>query len=155
MIDRFINKDKIKDSSSLIEGVSFNYEPFMSLDISKGIIDDIKNPFSIDSHLYSTNYDLVKSTYNVRNEFDSTYDDINFDVCKLFFNSDVFEGTYKVCFNFLYNIFGDIDNQYFYIQEISPDELELKLAIRPNYLKNNPDVINKLKILLLLKFYLI
>ena len=80
----------------------------MSLDISKGIIDDIKNPFSIDSHLYSTNYDLVKSTYNVRNEFDSTYDDINFDVCKLFFNSDVFEGTYKVCFNFLYNIFGDM-----------------------------------------------
>jgi hypothetical protein len=146
MIDRFVNKDKIKDSSSLIEGVSFDYEPFMSLDISKAIVDEIKNPFSIDSHVYNTSYDLVKSAYNVRNDFDSTYDDINFDVCKLFFDSEIFEGTYKICFNFLYNIFGNIDNQYFYIQEISPDELELKLAIRPTYLKNNPDVIEKLEL---------
>jgi hypothetical protein len=119
MIDRFVNKDKIKDSSSLIEGVSFDYEPFMSLDISKAIVDEIKNPFSIDSHVYNTSYDLVKSAYNVRNDFDSTYDDINFDVCKLFFDSEIFEGTYKICFNFLYNIFGNIDNQYFYIDRKS------------------------------------
>ena len=61
----------------------------MSLDISKAIVDEIKNPFSIDSHVYNTSYDLVKSAYNVRNDFDSTYDDINFDVCKLFFDSEI------------------------------------------------------------------
>jgi len=146
MIDRFINKDRIKQSSSLIEGVSFDYEPFMSLDISKGIIDEIKSPFSVDAHMYNSNYELLKSAYNVRNDFDSTYDDINFDVCKLFFDSEIYEGTYKICFNFLYNIFGDINNQYFYIQEISPDGLELKLAIRPKYLQNNPVIKDKLQI---------
>jgi hypothetical protein len=145
MIDRFVNKDKIKESNSLIEGVSFNYESFMSLDISKAIIDELKSPCSLDIHVYDSKFELNKSIYGFKNDFDSSFDDINLDVCKLFFDSDIYEGTYKICFNFLYNIFGNINNQYFYIQEISPDELELKLAIRPKYLIENPEIIDKLK----------
>lgn len=143
-LDRFLNKTTLLASKSRDFGQVYTDEDLKSLSYDYDLLVNFNSQVVVESHFYSTDGEYFESYYNTPYKFSSEYRDFLIDMPILLDRLDLISGTYKVGFNFLVNLLGDIRTQPFFLQEISPDRTELKLRIKLSYAQLFPEVINEL-----------
>lgn len=145
-LTRFQNFETISTNNTKTLGRTIPDSIIKSLSYNEGIIDNFKvEDSSIDIHVYNNSNDYIKSLYNQMVLFDPEYNDFYYNISKLFFNSGLNSGTFKLCLNFSLDLFGNISIKPLQLKEVSPDLTELKFEIPSKTITENPSIVDQFK----------
>ena len=143
MLSQYKNLNQILNATGSISGDRFSATDHNLIDPVTQltpVYDIVKS--SIEMHIYSNQtwltgnhgIDAIEKQQpvnipNQNNPFQTGYTPFNIDIYKEFSKLNVSVGNFRVVFNFFKNLIGSYNQQYLFIDEISPDRTELKLHI--------------------------
>lgn len=143
---RFINSNEILQSRTRLEGITLRPEDLDTISRDISILENISNQnILVEAHIYNTSGDYITSNYHTPFNYSLEYKDFSFDVATIFDDLNLLNGSYKISFSFLSSVFGKYNKMPLFLEEISPDRTELKLAIKKSYLEKHPEIIEELK----------
>lgn len=145
-LDRFFNKLQVIQSKAREIGQTLKPEDLSSISYDSAVLDSIEeNILNVEAHFYNVQGDYLTSLYDVPYKYSSAYKDFLFDVPYLFNTASYYSGTYKIGFNFLINLIGDVNNLPFFLHEVSSDRTEVKLRVKLSYVSSYPSVVSELE----------
>lgn len=145
-LERFYNKLQLIQSRTRNLAQSLEDSDLNSISYDSGILENVPNDLlDVEGHIYDLDGKYITSQYGLSYEYSNTYKDFLIDIPKIFDNSKLFSGSYKISFSFLINILGNINQIPFFVHEISDDRTELKLRVKLSYASLYPNILKELQ----------